>query len=59
MKNNPVSLLDPSLPSCIREALIEVMANDDVIFRVETDKGIEWWLMDKDGELIESFWVSE
>jgi len=34
----------------------EMIENKILLHRVITDQGIEWWLLDGRGELIEAFW---
>ena len=53
----PISVNDSMIPPSIRDALFEIMEEEYLLYKVETDAGVEWWLMDGYGELIEAFWV--
>ena len=48
---------DPSVPPSIKKIVQELQEPGDELYKVETDIGIEWWLIDSDGELIESLWL--
>jgi len=47
------------LPLCIRESLLEYMEEDDLIYQVDTDLGVEWWLIDNNDNLVECFWIEK
>lgn len=51
--------LDQLIPTQIQLAVNEIKQDDDQLSRVETDTGIEWWLLDSEGELIEAFWLED
>ncbi|MGR8933902.1 MAG: hypothetical protein ACU837_05865 [Gammaproteobacteria bacterium] len=57
MEEKEIFIGDPDLPPEIRSAILEMAPDDYRIFQVPTDQGVEWWLWDEDGELIEGFWL--
>ena len=52
---HPIPLTHPLVPEDIRRAVEAFSAPFAHLHRVQTDDGIEWWLMDDDGNLLESF----
>lgn len=61
MEGIPLQPDHPDIPLMIREAVSKMLAeiecpNSGVVFCVESDKGVEWWLF-VDDELVECFWV--
>ncbi len=46
----------PVIPDAILLAVQEIASAGDVL---HSDDGIEWYLFDADGELIEVFWIEE
>lgn len=52
----PMSLDHPLVPPAIAAVVREMFQPGDVLHRVPTDKGLEWWLFDAEGELVEAFW---
>jgi len=54
-----ISINNSLLPLCIRESLLEHMEEDDLIYQVDTDLGIEWWLIDNNDNLVECFWIEK
>jgi hypothetical protein len=54
--DTPLSITDLRLPSKVR-SLGETFGSDlAAIHRMNTDRGIEWWFMAHDGNLLESLW---
>jgi hypothetical protein len=53
----PIPLDHPLVPQAIALAISKMIQPGDVIHRVPGNKVVEWWLLDSDGELIESFWL--
>ncbi|HET7662101.1 MAG TPA: hypothetical protein VFK31_00545 [Rhodanobacteraceae bacterium] len=53
----PISLDHSLVPPAIAAAVREMFQPGDVLHRVSTDKGVEWWLFDAEGELVETFWL--
>ncbi len=61
MEGIPLQPDHPNIPLIIQAAvsrkLLEIgCQNSGVVFRVESDIGVEWWLF-VDGDLVESFWL--
>lgn len=67
--DRPVDVHAPKVPASVRQAMLARMQPGDQLWRCPRMSGrqgffglganypiIEWWLMDADGELIESFW---
>lgn len=54
---NPLPIDHPSIPEPIRVAAKPYWTEGDSLIEVPTDQGIEWWLLDREGELIEAFWL--
>ncbi len=52
-----VPLDHPDLPEGIRQAVLAIWHPGDLLHQTSTDQGIEWWLLDESGELIEAFWL--
>jgi len=52
----PVPLDHPALPEGIRRAVLAMWRPTDNLHRVPCTMGVEWWLIDEDGELVEGFW---
>lgn len=53
----PISPDHPLVPEAIRQAVEADRAVGDSLHRVQTEDGIEWWLFDLEGELIEAYWL--
>ena len=56
-EDTPVPLEHLELPEDIQQAVLTIWQSGDRLHRVITDEGIEWWLLNESGELIESFWL--
>ncbi|HIJ23745.1 MAG: hypothetical protein HON68_11020 [Gammaproteobacteria bacterium] len=56
-EEQPIPLDHPLVPEEIRVAVMEYLSLGDQLHRVPTDSGVEWWLLDDEGELIDAFWV--
>jgi hypothetical protein len=54
--NAPLTLSDPRLPAQIRTTAESFGADLAYMLRVQTQAGIEWWLMSHDDELLEAVW---
>jgi len=53
-------LLDhPELPAAVLERVKPIYQPGDTLHRVITDNGVEWWLLNAGGELIEAFWLED
>ncbi len=50
------ALNDPRIPSGIALAANAIASVGDTLHYAHTKHGGEWWLLDAEGELIESFW---
>jgi len=44
----------PVIPEAIKQAVQEIASDGDTL---QSDDGIEWYLFNADGELIEVFWI--
>lgn len=55
----PISLMHPLVPEQIRLAIVGSDASTANLHRVQTAAGIEWWLLDDDGNLLDSFWLAD
>lgn len=53
----PIPVDHTLVPEAIRQAVWEIRQLGDNLHRVVTDDGVEWWLLDAEGELIEVFWI--
>lgn len=47
----------PEVPQAILNAVLRIAEPGDELFRVVCDSGVEWWLIDAVGELVEGFWL--
>ncbi len=56
-ENIPIPPQHPLVPAAIRDTVARIAQADDTLHRVQTDRGIEWWLLDADGELVEAFYL--
>ncbi len=56
-EEEPIPLDHPLVPQSIAVAVREIFQPGDVLHRVPTDDGVEWWLFDANGEFVESFWL--
>jgi hypothetical protein len=54
--DTPLALSDPRLPAQVRTIAESFGADLAYIGRIDTDQGIEWWLMSHDSELLEAVW---
>jgi len=50
---------DPRIPLPIRQSVDNLAEANDTLYFADTDNGGEWWLIDADGELRESFWLEK
>ena len=46
---------DPRIPPAIRQSVAPIAQTDDRLYFSDTKEGGEWWLLDGEGELVESF----
>lgn len=53
----PFDLADLRVPAPVREDARALFEPGSKFYYTETVDGGEWWLMSKDGELIEVFWL--
>mgnify|MGYP006909084227 CR=1 FL=1 len=53
----PIPLDHPLVPEPIFVAISEMYELGDTLHRVPTATGVEWWLFNAEGELIEGFWL--
>lgn len=56
-EEQPIPLDHPLVPEEIRVAAEERIEGGEQLHRVPTDDGVEWWLLDDEGELAEVFWL--
>jgi len=56
-EETPGALEHLELPEDIQQAVLAIWQSGDRLHRVITDEGIEWWLLNESGELIETFWL--
>jgi hypothetical protein len=56
-EDEPIPLDHPLVPPPIALAVRQIFQPGDALHRVPTNKGLEWWLLDSNGELIEAFWL--
>ena len=49
---------DPSVPLPIRQQVAALAEPDGKLYFADTPQGGEWWLLDAEGGLIESFWLT-
>ncbi|MEI8573077.1 hypothetical protein U737_05345 [Methylomonas sp. LW13] len=54
----PVPLDHPEIPPLILEAVLQYWQPGYVLHRMVTKQGLEWWLLDTEGGLIEAFWLN-
>lgn len=55
----PIPPDHPLVPDPIRGAVEPWCAAGCHLHRTQTRTGIEWWLLDSDGELVNAFWLEE
>ncbi len=55
----PIPPCHPLVPDEIREASEPYCAAGCTLHRTQTRTGIEWWLIDPHGELVNAFWLEE
>jgi hypothetical protein len=53
----PIPWDHPLVPGPISLAVCELGQPGDLLHRVPTKNGVEWWLFDAQGELIEALWL--
>lgn len=53
----PIALDNPLVPDAIAASVRELFQPGDRLHRVRTADGVEWWLFDGEGELVEAFWL--
>ncbi|MBS0583321.1 MAG: hypothetical protein JSS42_09500 [Proteobacteria bacterium] len=56
LTGRPLPLDHPSLPPGIAKALQSHTEPGNYLHRVDCDGGVEWWLFDRDDNLVEAFW---
>jgi hypothetical protein len=56
MDEREIALDNPALPQEICATILAIAQNGNRIFQVPTGEGVEWWLLDENGEFIEAFW---
>jgi hypothetical protein len=54
--DTPLALTDPRLPERVRSLGKSLGSDLACVLRTDTEKGIEWWLMSHEGELLEAIW---
>ena len=54
--DTPIALHDARLPAQVLALAQSFGTQAACVHRVQTDRGIEWWLMDHDGDLLEALW---
>jgi hypothetical protein len=57
-EDEPIPLDHPLVPEPIALAVRKMFQPADSLHRVQTNTGLEWWLLNSDGELIEGFWLT-
>lgn len=55
-EDEPIPLDHPHVPKPIAVAARQLMQSSDALHRVRTENGVEWWLLDSSGNLIEALW---
>ena len=50
---------DPRIPLPIRQSVASLPQAEDRLYFANNDRGGEWWLIDGNGELRESFWLEK
>jgi hypothetical protein len=50
---------DPRIPEGILERIRAMAGPGWAVCFTDTPQGGEWWLIDRDGELIEAFWLED
>lgn len=55
--NTPIPITHGLVPESVRR-VVEKTAPTGRLYRVLTSSNVEWWLMDRQGELIDIFWQS-
>ena len=58
-EDKPVPLDSPLIPPSILQAVNGVLQPGDALFRVPGATAVEWWLIDADGNLVDSFWLEQ
>jgi hypothetical protein len=59
MDETPIPPDHPLVPDEIRDAVMPYCNAGCTLHRTQTRTGIEWWLIDTDGELVDAFWLEE
>jgi hypothetical protein len=54
--DTPIALHDARLPPQVRALAQSFGTQAACVHRMQTDKGIEWWLMGHEGDLLEALW---
>lgn len=57
LEETPMPLDHPDIPKLILEAVQQYWQPGFALYRIPTKQGLEWWLFDGDGELLEAFWI--
>lgn len=55
----PIPLDHELVPAAIRAGVEARWEPGDSLHRVPTRDGVEWWLLDADGQLVEAFWLGD
>lgn len=55
----PIPLEHPLVPDAIREHAARLWTPGCHLHRTQTSTGIEWWLLDAEGELVDGFWLTD
>lgn len=58
-EEQPIPGSHPLVPEAIRHAVDAFGAPDAWLHRIQTDDGIEWWLMHEEHGLLESFSLTD
>lgn len=56
-EDTPIPPDHPLVPEPVREAAAPYIEAGCVMHRVQTCTGIEWWLFDQGGDLVEAIWL--
>jgi hypothetical protein len=55
-EEEPVPIDHPDLPDDIRELFAPWYLQGACLHRALTNTGVEWWILDADGELVDAYW---
>ncbi|MDT8407843.1 MAG: hypothetical protein RQ715_11400 [Methylococcales bacterium] len=58
-EQRPIPLQHLGVPDAIRQAVAQFAAVAFHLHRIITDQGVEGWLLDDDGQLLEAFWLED